>query len=54
MEEAFDAAFNALDEVGPPKLVLEVLAQRIVEAAKRGERDPVRLVEAALRWLPRE
>jgi hypothetical protein len=28
-----------------------VLAQRIIEAAKRGERDPARLVEAALPWL---
>jgi hypothetical protein len=39
---------------GQPKIVLEIIAQRIVEAAKRGERDPARLVEAALPWLTRE
>jgi hypothetical protein len=52
--EAFDAALKALDDGGQPKIVLEVIAQRIIEAARRGERDPVRLVEAALPWLSRE
>jgi hypothetical protein len=45
MGEAFDAAYTALDDPGPPKIVLEVIAERIVEAARRGERDPVRLVK---------
>jgi hypothetical protein len=54
MVEAFDAAFEALDDMGQPKIVLEIIAQRIIEAAKRGERDPARLVEAALPWLTRE
>jgi hypothetical protein len=54
MEEAFDAAFKALDDTGQPKIVREVIAQRIIEAAKGGERDPARLVEAALPWLTRE
>jgi hypothetical protein len=36
MAEAFDAAYNALDDPGPPKIVLEIIAQRIVEAARRG------------------
>jgi hypothetical protein len=54
MVEAFDAALKALDDGGQPKIVLEVIAQRIIEAAKRGERDPARLVEAALPWLTRE
>jgi hypothetical protein len=31
--------------------VREVIAQRIIEAARREERDPVHLVEAALPWL---
>jgi hypothetical protein len=52
--EAFDAAYKALDDPGQPKIVLEVIAERIIEAARRGERDPVRLVEAALPWLTRE
>jgi hypothetical protein len=48
------AAFKALDDMGQPKIVLEIIARRIIEAAKRGERDPARLVEAALPWLTRE
>jgi hypothetical protein len=51
MDEAFDAAFKALDDMGQPRLVREVIAERIIEAAIRGERDPVCLVKAALPWL---
>jgi hypothetical protein len=51
MDDAFDAAFEALDDPAPPKIVLKVIAQRIIEAARSGERDPVRLVKAALPWL---
>jgi hypothetical protein len=54
MVEAFDAAHKALDDSGQPKIVLEVIAQRIIEAGRRGERDPVRLVKAALPWLTHE
>jgi hypothetical protein len=54
MGEAFEAACEALDDTGQPQIVREVIAQRIIEAARRGERDPVRLVEAALPWLTRE
>jgi hypothetical protein len=54
MIEAFDAAYKALDDTGQPKIVLEVIAQRIVEAARGGERDPARLVKAALPWLTRD
>src|SRR6266446_10311374 len=46
--EAFGAALKELNEGGPSKLVLEVVAQRIIEAASNGERDPVRLLAAAL------
>jgi hypothetical protein len=49
--EAFDVACKALDDTGQPKMVHEIIAQRIIEAAGRGERDPVRLVKAALPWL---
>jgi hypothetical protein len=51
MVEAFDAAYKALNDAGQPKIVLDVIAERIIEAARRGERDPVRLVKAALPWL---
>jgi hypothetical protein len=51
MDEAFAAVFKALDDTGQPRIVREVIAQRIIEAATRGERDPVRLVKAALPWL---
>jgi hypothetical protein len=54
MSEAFDTACHALDDTGQPQIVREVIAQRIIEAAGRGERDPARLVEAALPWLTRE
>ena len=54
MGEAFDAACKALEDTGQPQIVQEVIAQRIIEAARRGERDPARLVEAALPWLTRE
>jgi hypothetical protein len=54
MGEAFDAACKALEDTGQPQIVREVIAQRIIEAASRGERDPVRLVEAALPWLTHE
>ena len=50
----FAAALKELNEDGPPKLLLEVVAQRIIEAASNGERDPVRLREAALAGLPSE
>jgi hypothetical protein len=45
---------TALDDAGQPKIVLDVIAERIIEAARRGERDPVRLTKAALPWLTRE
>jgi hypothetical protein len=54
MDGAFNAACKALGDTGQPKIVLEIIAQRIVEAASRGERNPVRLVKAALPWHTRE
>jgi len=44
MSTAFDAACE-----GQPEVVREVIAARIIAAARFGERDPVRLLEAALR-----
>jgi hypothetical protein len=54
MTEAFDAACKQLDDTGQPESVLEIIAERIIAAAKLGERDPVRLREAALPWLADE
>jgi len=54
MGEAFDAACKALDDTSQPQIVREVIAERIIEATSHGERDPVRLREAALPWLARE
>jgi hypothetical protein len=48
MSEAFEAACNELDEAGQPKAAPEVIATRIIAAARRGERDPARLRAAAL------
>ena len=44
----FDAACKELRDTGQPEIVREVIAQRIIELAKTGEFDPVRLREAAL------
>jgi hypothetical protein len=43
MSEAFDAACNE-----QPNVARGVIANRIIAAAKLGERDPVRLREAGL------
>ena len=49
MSEAFEAACKELGDAGQPEVMREILAQRIIAAAKLGERDPVRLRKAALR-----
>jgi hypothetical protein len=54
MSEAFEAACKELDDTGQPKVVLEVIAERIIAAARIGERDPVRLRKAALGGLAGE
>ena len=51
MGEAFDAACRDLGETGQPKLVREIIAKRIIEAAKNGERDSERLCNAGLAAL---
>ena len=48
MCEAYDAALKELQETGQ-SVSPEVIASRIIQAARFGERDPVRLREAALR-----
>ena len=46
--EAFDAACHDLHDEGQPPVVYELMAKRIIEAVKRGERDIHKLREAAL------
>jgi hypothetical protein len=48
MGEALEAAFKELQDTGQPDVVRELIAGRIIAAAKLGERDPVRLLAAAL------
>jgi hypothetical protein len=48
MGEAFDVACVEIGNGGQPALVKEVIAKRIIEAAKKGERDPQRLCAKAL------
>jgi hypothetical protein len=51
MGEAFDAACQELHDKGQPQLVYEVIARRIIDAAKKGERDPVQLRNVGLAGL---
>ena len=46
--EALDAVFEELRYAGPPEVVREIIAIRIITAIRLGERDPARLLEAAL------
>ncbi len=48
MSEAFDTACNKLQDTDQPEVTREVIAGRIIAAARLGERDPARLLEAAL------
>src|SRR3954447_7439040 len=48
MGEAFDRACKELHDKGQPEIVYEVIASRIIEAVKNGERDSVRLRNAGL------
>jgi hypothetical protein len=54
MSEAFEAACKELDAGGQPKVAREVIAGRIIAAARIGERDPARLRAAALAERPTE
>jgi hypothetical protein len=49
MTKAFDAACEKLGDSGQHEVTREVIAGRIIAAARLGERDPARLLEAALR-----
>jgi hypothetical protein len=51
MGEAFDAARASLEDRGQPQIVYKIIAKRIIDAAKKGERDPIRLRDAGLAAL---
>ena len=46
MSEALEAALEELQDTGQPRLAREVVARRIIAAARFGECDPVRSREA--------
>jgi hypothetical protein len=54
MSKAYEVSLKDLHDTGQPEVVLEIIAGRIIAAARTGERDPGRLREAALPWLTRE
>jgi hypothetical protein len=51
MAEAYDKACQSMHDWGQPDIVKEIIAKRIIELAGKGERDPDRLCERALRAL---
>jgi hypothetical protein len=52
MGEAFDAARKELHDTKQPAIVYEVIAKRILAAARKGERDAERLRDIGLAALP--
>ena len=51
MGDAFDRACKELHDSGQPSIVYEVIARRIIDGARGGERDPVRLRNVGLTAL---
>ena len=51
LEAAFDEAWAFVLKSGAQAVSRETLAQCVLEAAEEGERDPQRLLEAALKLL---
>ena len=49
MGQAYDKACQAMHESGQPAIVREIIAKKILQAANKGERDPGKLCEQALR-----
>ena len=48
MSEALEAALKELQDTGQSEVTAEIIAGRIIAAARLGERDPARLLAAAL------
>ena len=53
MTTAFDDALRTLKLVDRSDPIIEIVARKIVEVARLGERDPARLCELALKHLGR-
>jgi hypothetical protein len=51
MGEAFDRASRSLNDTGQPELIKEVMARRIIDAVRRGVRDPRALCAEAVKSL---
>jgi hypothetical protein len=51
MTKAFEGALRALDLVDRTDPAAEMVAKKIIELAKRGEHDPVRLCDRAVEAL---
>jgi hypothetical protein len=49
--QAFEAACKELHDRGQPAIVYEIIANRMIDAAKIGERDPTRLRNIGLAAL---
>jgi hypothetical protein len=54
MGNAFDSACRELHDSGQPPIVYEVIARRIIDATKSGERDVARLRNVGLAALGRQ
>ena len=48
LSEAYEKARKSLHDTGQPQIVNEIIAQRIIALALKGERDPNRLCAGAL------
>lgn len=51
MGEAFDSACKELHDSGQPPIVYDVIAKRIIDAVRDGERDVMRLRNVGLAAL---
>jgi len=51
LSRAFEIARKSLHDTGQPHMVQQIIAERIIAAAKQGERDPEKLCESALAAL---
>ena len=51
MGEAFERATRSLHDTGQPDLIKEVMAKRIIDAVRRGVRDPLELCREATKSL---
>jgi len=51
MSEAYENACRSIHDWGQPVIMREVIARRIIQLARTGDRDPDQLCERALKSL---